>query len=68
MWLLDKMLRKLVRKGELTIIDHRGKAYRYGAPDSEVRPVTAGQPTSAPQLNTRPSQACGHQVMRFMKG
>ena len=41
MWLLDKMLRKLIRKGELTIIDHRGKAYRYGAPDPQVRPVTA---------------------------
>ncbi|HZB70373.1 MAG TPA: hypothetical protein VE403_08435, partial [Sphingomicrobium sp.] len=41
MWLLDKMLRKLIRKGELTIIDHRGKAYRYGAPDPVVRPVTA---------------------------
>ena len=31
-------------------------------------PVTAGQPTSAPQEKTRPSHACGHQVIRFMKG
>ena len=30
--------------------------------------ATAAQPTSAPQLKVRPSQACGHQVMRFMKG
>jgi len=31
-------------------------------------PVTAGQPTSAPHEKTKPSHACGHQVMRFMKG
>ena len=30
MWLLDKMLRKLVIKGELTVIDYNGKEYRYG--------------------------------------
>ena len=40
MWLLDKMLRRLIRKGQLTIIDHRGKTYHYGAADSAVRPVT----------------------------
>ena len=39
MWLLDKMLRKLIRRGELTIIDHKGKTYRYGAPDPEIRSV-----------------------------
>ncbi|WP_310467160.1 cyclopropane-fatty-acyl-phospholipid synthase family protein [Sphingomonas sp.] len=41
MWLLDKMLRKLIRRGELTIIDHRGKAWRYGAPDPAIASVTA---------------------------
>jgi cyclopropane-fatty-acyl-phospholipid synthase len=40
MWLLDKMLRKLVRKGELTVIDHDGRRYAYGRADPEVRPVT----------------------------
>ncbi|MDF7777454.1 cyclopropane-fatty-acyl-phospholipid synthase [Sphingomonas sp. AOB5] len=40
MWLLDKMLSKLIRKGELTIIDHNGREYRYGAPDPAVAPVT----------------------------
>jgi len=39
MWLLDKMLRKLIRRGELTIIDHKGKTYRYGAPDPAIRSV-----------------------------
>jgi cyclopropane-fatty-acyl-phospholipid synthase len=41
MWMLDQMLRRLVRKGELTITDHDGKAYRYGEPDPEVRSVHA---------------------------
>jgi cyclopropane-fatty-acyl-phospholipid synthase len=40
MRLLDKMLARHVRKGELTIIDHKGRARRYGAPDPELRPVT----------------------------
>jgi cyclopropane-fatty-acyl-phospholipid synthase len=40
MRLLDKMLARLVKKGELTVIDHDGRTYRYGAPDPELRPVT----------------------------
>jgi cyclopropane-fatty-acyl-phospholipid synthase len=39
MWLLDKMLRKLVRKGELTVVDHDGKEYRYGAPEPGWKPI-----------------------------
>jgi cyclopropane-fatty-acyl-phospholipid synthase len=39
MWLLDRMLRKLVRRGELTVIDHDGKEYRYGAPDPDYGPL-----------------------------
>ena len=30
MWLLDKMLKQLIRKGELVITDYDGKVYRYG--------------------------------------
>jgi cyclopropane-fatty-acyl-phospholipid synthase len=40
MRLLDKMLGRLIRRGELTIIDHRGRTSRYGAPDPGIRPVT----------------------------
>ena len=38
-WLLDKALRGYLKRGELTLIDHDGKQYRYGAPDAEFRPV-----------------------------
>src|SRR3954471_9660916 len=40
MRLLDTMLARLVSKGELTVIDHDGRTYRYGSPDPELRPVT----------------------------
>jgi cyclopropane-fatty-acyl-phospholipid synthase len=40
MWLLDKMLRGYVKRGALTVIDHRGRTYSYGSPDPEFRPVT----------------------------
>ena len=39
MWLLDKMLRRLVVKGELFVTDHDGRPYRYGAPDPAREPV-----------------------------
>jgi cyclopropane-fatty-acyl-phospholipid synthase len=41
MWLLDKMLRPLIKKGELTVVDHDGKEYRYGAPDPDHGPIRA---------------------------
>jgi cyclopropane-fatty-acyl-phospholipid synthase len=41
MWLLDKMLRPLIKQGELIVIDHDGKEYRYGAPTAGVKNVTA---------------------------
>jgi cyclopropane-fatty-acyl-phospholipid synthase len=40
MWLLDKMLRRLVRKGELTVVDHDGTTHRYGTPDPNHGPIT----------------------------
>ena len=41
MWLLDKMLRKVITRGELVVTDHDGKIYRYGAPDPAIRSVHA---------------------------
>lgn len=40
MWLLDKMLRGYVKRGELKVVDHKGNTYSYGRPDPEFRPVT----------------------------
>jgi cyclopropane-fatty-acyl-phospholipid synthase len=33
------MLRRLITRGELTVVDHDGKEYRYGAPDPIHGPV-----------------------------
>ncbi|HYI64410.1 MAG TPA: cyclopropane-fatty-acyl-phospholipid synthase family protein [Allosphingosinicella sp.] len=41
MWLLDKLLRKLIKKGELIVVNHDGKEYRYGNPDPAHPPVRA---------------------------
>ena len=35
MWLLDKMLRALIRKGRLVLTDHDGKVYTYGEPAAD---------------------------------
>ena len=40
MALLDRILPKLIKKGELTVIDHAGRSHRFGAPDAELKPVT----------------------------
>jgi len=41
MWLLDKMLCKLIKTGELIVVDHDGKEYRYGNPSPGRPPVKA---------------------------
>ena len=38
MWLLNKMLKALVKQGQLRVIDHDGREYRYG--DLAADPVT----------------------------
>ena len=40
MFLLDKALRRLIRRGTLTIIDQNGKDHRYGAASVDLVPVT----------------------------
>jgi cyclopropane-fatty-acyl-phospholipid synthase len=39
MWLLDKMLRRLVKRGELTVTDHDGREYLYGAAEPGWEPI-----------------------------
>ena len=39
MWLLDKMLRRLLKKGELIVVDHDGKEYVYGKPEPGWAPL-----------------------------
>ena len=39
MLLLDKALRRLIRRGQLIVTDHDGKVYRYGSPVPDAEPV-----------------------------
>lgn len=39
MWLLGKLLKRIVRRGELRVVDHDGREYRFGAPDPGRPPV-----------------------------
>jgi cyclopropane-fatty-acyl-phospholipid synthase len=39
MFLLSRLFNKMIRDGELTIVDHRGKVHRFGSPSSLIRPV-----------------------------
>jgi cyclopropane-fatty-acyl-phospholipid synthase len=39
MWLLDKLLRRIIRQGELIVTDADGKEYRYGSPAAGGRRV-----------------------------
>ena len=47
MWLLDRMLRRFLVSGELTITDHDGAVHRFGSPSAEFEPV-------APQASADP--------------
>jgi cyclopropane-fatty-acyl-phospholipid synthase len=40
MILLDRLLRMLVRRGSLTLVDHKGRTRRYGVPAEGLKPLT----------------------------
>ena len=68
MWLLDKMLRRLIRKGELTIIDYRGREYRYGSPDPAIKSVRVRllDPKAAYRIASDPRLGAGEAYMDGM--
>ncbi len=37
--MLDKLLKRVVRDGELLVVGHDGREYRYGSPDPGRAPV-----------------------------
>lgn len=56
MWLLERLLRRVIRQGRLSIIDHDGRRYEFGSGDDApivlrfTRPGTAGRIVRNPQL------------------
>jgi cyclopropane-fatty-acyl-phospholipid synthase len=67
MYLLDKALRRLIRRGQLTVTDHDGKIYRYGTASEKVAPVAirfhdarvAGAIVRSPELGVAESYMDG---------
>ena len=39
MFLLTRLFNRMIRDGELTIVDHRGSEHRFGAPSAFLKPV-----------------------------
>ena len=39
MFLLTRLFNKMIRDGELTIVDHRGTVHRFGSPSATIKPV-----------------------------
>ena len=66
MWLLDKMLKKLIKKGELIVTDHDGKDYHYGAPDPNHGPVHRAADRQGRRLAHR--QGSAHRRRRGLYG
>jgi len=63
MWLLDKMLNKLIKAGQLIIVDYNGKTYEYGPGGGT--PETGDQPVIVRLTNKK---ASGHIARYAQRG
>jgi len=63
MWLLDKMLRQLVRKGQLVITDHDGKVYRYGDGSGDALAIRFTDKGAALHIARHPQVGAGEAYM-----
>jgi cyclopropane-fatty-acyl-phospholipid synthase len=64
MWLLDTMLKKLIRSGRLTITDHDGKVYEYGSGAEEPIRVRLTDRKAAGHIARYPQVGAGEAFMR----
>ena len=47
MFLLNRIFRRMIREGDLRVIDHHGVEHRYGAPSDTIAPATMRLTTAA---------------------
>lgn len=59
MWLLDKMLRQLIRNGRLVITDHDGKSYEYGDPGADPLSIRFTDKGTALHIARNPRMGAG---------
>ncbi len=63
MWLLDKILRQLVRKGTLVVTDYDGKVYRYGDSPGETVAIRLTDKGAAFHIARDPRVGAGEAYM-----
>jgi cyclopropane-fatty-acyl-phospholipid synthase len=63
MWLLDKMLRRLIRKGRLIVTDFDGKVYEYGPGGGEAYRVRLTDKGAALHMAKDPRMGTGEAYM-----
>ena len=63
MWLLDKMLRQLVRTGQLVITDYDGKIYRYGDGSGDPLAIRFTDKRAARHIARYPQVGAGEAYM-----
>jgi len=64
MWLLDKMLRRLISNGRLVITDHDGKTYAFGSGTNEPIRLRLTHPKAANHIARYPQVGAGEAYMR----
>ena len=63
MWLLDKMLRALVRKGRLVLTDHDGTVYEYGDSSADPFRIRLTDKNAAMHIAKDPRMGAGEAYM-----
>jgi cyclopropane-fatty-acyl-phospholipid synthase len=63
MWLLNKMLRALVTKGQFIVTDYDGKVYQYGASDAHPLRIRLTTRDAARRIAREPSIGAGEAYM-----
>ncbi|HET9630689.1 MAG TPA: cyclopropane-fatty-acyl-phospholipid synthase family protein [Novosphingobium sp.] len=63
MWLLEKLLRSVIREGRLSIIDHDGSRHEFGQGDEPPIVIRFTQPGTAARIIRNPQLGAGESYM-----
>jgi cyclopropane-fatty-acyl-phospholipid synthase len=63
MWLLNKMLSRLIRSGRLLVTDHDGREYRYGEPEADPIRIRLTDKGAALHIAKDPRMGAGEAYM-----
>lgn len=63
MWLLDKFLKRAIKRGRLIVTDHDGKVYEYGSGDEPPMRIRLTNPKAAGHIARYPQVGAGEAFM-----